>query len=215
MCLWVLPLLFLFQPPSNAAVGGRVEVAEARSAAAPRTSARYARGRADAAAAREAVPVVVWIDGAAPVSRPASAPPVLNQKDTRFEPRMVVVVAGQTVRILNSDPIYHNVFSLSDVKRFNVGRRPAGEHVDVRFDKAGEVPVFCDIHSSMSATIRVLPATTHQWVVLDGGGEFRFPQLPAGRYTVHVAAPGYAELHETIVLAEGQRLDLDTLVLVP
>lgn len=213
MFVWVLPFLVLSQPPANAVVSGSVEVSEARSAAAPRTSARYARGRTDAAA-REAVPVIVWIEGGASVSRPVSTPPVLNQKDTTFEPRMVVVIAGQTVRILNSDPIYHNAFSLSDVKRFNVGRRPAGEHVDVRFDKAGEVPVFCDIHSSMSATIRVLPASTHQWVVLDGGGEFRLPNLPAGRYTVHVAAPGYAELRQTILLAEGQRLELEPVVLV-
>jgi plastocyanin len=213
--MWVLISLWVafLQPPADAVVSGTVTVTESRPTTA-RTSARYARARTESAA-RASVPVVVWIEGGAPVSRPASALPVLNQKDTQFDPRLVVVVAGQSIRILNSDPIYHNVFSLSDVKRFNVGRRPAGEHVDVRFEKPGEVPVFCDIHSSMSATIRVLPSTTLQWVVLEGGGSFRLPDLPAGRYSVHVAAPGYAEIRQTVTLAEGQRLELESFVLEP
>lgn len=215
MWFWLVLLVSVQPPPATAVVSGRVELGQTRSAAAPRTSARYSRGRGEAAASRESVPVVVWIEGGSPAGRPASTPPVLNQKDTAFEPRLVVVLAGQTVRILNSDPIYHNVFSLSDVKRFNVGRRPAGEHVDVRFEKAGEVPVFCDIHSGMSATIRVLPANTRQWVVLDGGGEFRLPDLPAGRYSVHVAAPGFTEVRQTVSVTEGQRLVLEPFVLEP
>ncbi|MEN9838931.1 MAG: hypothetical protein RL177_410 [Bacteroidota bacterium] len=207
--------LLLIQPPSTATVSGRVELGQARiQASANRPQSRYARGRTSETA-KAAVPIVVWIEGTGAQSRPASASPVLNQKDTQFEPRMIVVVAGQKVRIMNSDPIYHNVFSLSDVKRFNVGRRPAGEHVDVLFDKPGEVSVFCDIHSSMNATIRVLPASTAQWVVLDGDGAFRLANLPAGRYSVHVAAPGYAELRQTVTLAAGQRLEMDAFVLEP
>lgn len=208
-------LLFLLQPPATATVSGRVELGEARiQQSGGRSQSRYSRNR-PASAAREQVPVLVWIEGAEAVSRANSEPPVLNQKGTKFEPRLVVVVAGRTVRILNSDPIYHNVFSLSDVKRFNVGRRPAGEHVDVRFDKPGEVQVFCDIHSSMNATIRVLPNTTHQWVVLDGADGFRLPSIPAGRYSIHVFAPGYGELRQSVNLTAGQRLELETFVLEP
>lgn len=207
--------LLLIQPPSTATVSGRVELGQARiQASASRPQSRYARGRVTDAA-RSAVPVVVWIEGSGPQTRPASSTPVLNQKDTQFEPRMVVVVAGQRVRILNSDPIYHNVFSLSDVKRFNVGRRPAGEYVDVLFEKSGEVSVFCDIHSSMNATIRVLPTTTTQWVVLDGAGEFRLPDVAPGRYTIHVTAPGYSEIRQNISLTAGQRLELEAFVLEP
>lgn len=213
--IFIAIALLLIQPPSSATVSGRVELGQARiQSSANRPQSRYARGRG-ADAARSAVPVVVWIEGTGPQTRPASPTPVLNQKDTQFEPRLLVVVAGQRVRILNSDPIYHNVFSLSDVKRFNVGRRPAGEHVDVLFEKPGEVSVFCDIHSSMNATIRVLPTTTAQWVVLDGGGEFRLPNLPAGRYTIHVAAPGYAELRQNLTLTAGQRAELEAFVLEP
>lgn len=211
----VFLLLLLIQPPSTATVSGRVELGQARiQSSANRPQSRYARGRG-ADAARSAVPVVVWIEGTGPQTRSASATLVLNQKDTQFEPRMVVVVAGQRVRILNSDPIYHNVFSLSDVKRFNVGRRPAGEHVDVLFEKPGEVSVFCDIHSSMNATIRVLPTSTAQWVVLDGAGEFRLSNVPTGRYTIHVSAPGYTELRQAVTLTAGQRLEMDAFVLEP
>jgi plastocyanin len=212
----ILLFFFLIQPPSTATVSGRVELGQARiQSSANRPQSRYSRGGRGADAAKSAVPVVVWIEGTGTQARPASSTPVLNQKDTQFEPRMVVVVAGQRVRILNSDPIYHNVFSLSDVKRFNVGRRPAGEHVDVLFEKPGEVSVFCDIHSSMNATIRVLPTTTVQWVVLDGAGEFRLPNLAPGRYSIHVAAPGYAEVRQAVVLSAGQRLELDAFVLEP
>ncbi len=211
----VLILLLLIQPPAPATVSGRVELGQARiQQSGVRGQSRYARGRSTDAV-KASVPVVVWIEGSAPQTASLGAPPVLNQKDTQFEPRMIVVVAGQTVRILNSDPIYHNVFSLSDVKRFNVGRRPAGEHVDVRFDKPGEVSVFCDIHSSMNATIRVLPNTAVHWTVLDGAGTFRLPAVPAGRYTIHVAAPGYTELRQSVTLTAGQRLELDAFVLEP
>lgn len=213
--IFIAIALLLIQPPSTTTVSGRVELGQARiQSSANRPQSRYARGRGGDAA-KSAVPVVVWIEGTGAQSRAASGTPVLNQKDTQFEPRMVVVVAGQRVRILNSDPIYHNVFSLSDVKRFNVGRRPAGEHVDVLFEKPGEVSVFCDIHSSMNATIRVLPTTTLQWVVLDGAGEFRLPNVPAGRYTIHVAAPGYAELRQNLTLTAGQRAELEAFVLEP
>lgn len=214
MILFFILLLWI-QPPSAGTVTGRVELGQARiQSSASRPQSRYARGRGGDAA-KSAVPVVVWLEGTGTPSRPATSAPVLNQKDTQFEPRMVVVVAGQRVRILNSDPIYHNVFSLSDVKRFNVGRRPAGEHVDVLFDKPGEVSVFCDIHSSMNATIRVLPTTTAQWVVLDGAGEFRLPNVAPGRYSIHVAAPGYAEVRQSVTVTAGQRLELEAFVLEP
>lgn len=207
VCILILSVLF-WQPPADAVVSGWVDVVDGRPSAAPRTSARYARGRSDATTARDAVPVLVWLEGSEPVSRSAAAAPVLNQKDTKFEPRLVVVVAGQVVRVLNSDPIYHNVFSLSDVKRFNVGRRPAGEYVDIRFDKPGEVAVFCDIHSSMTATIRVLPPTAVQWVVMESGAEFRLAGIPPGRYTLHVSSPGYSETRRMVDLSAGQRLEL-------
>ncbi len=211
----VFLLLFLIQPPATATVSGRVELGEARiQQSGARSQSRYARNR-PAEATREQVPVLVWIEGAESVTHTNTEPPVLNQKDTKFEPRLVVVVAGRTVRVINSDPIYHNVFSLSDAKRFNVGRRPAGEYVDVRFDTPGEVQVFCDIHSSMNATIRVLPNTTHQWVVLDGADGFRLPPVPAGRYTIHVYAPGYGEVRKSVNLTAGQRLELETFVLEP
>ena len=74
---------------------------------------------------------------------------VLDQVDKRFSPRLIAVRIGESVRIKNSDPVYHNVFSLSKTKRFDVGRRSPKDYEDVLFDKVGIVDVFCDIHHSL------------------------------------------------------------------
>lgn len=115
---------------------------------------------------------------------------VLDQVNRRFEPRFIAVRAGDFVRIKNSDPVYHNVFSLSKTKRFDVGRRSPKDYEDVVFKKAGVVDVFCDLHSNMHAVIRVLPEGTVTWKQLDGSGSFRFEKIPEGEYTLHFFALG-------------------------
>jgi plastocyanin len=82
----------------------------------------------------------------------------IRQEHERFMPRVVAVTVGSEVEFPNDDPIYHNVFSLSRVKTFNLGRYPRGETRRVRFDTPGIVKVFCDIHSHMSAKDIALPA---------------------------------------------------------
>jgi plastocyanin len=76
----------------------------------------------------------------------------IRQRDENFIPRVVAVPVGSEVQFPNDDPIYHNVFSLSRVKTFNLGRFPRGESKSVRVTKPGVVKVFCEIHSHMTAT---------------------------------------------------------------
>jgi len=108
--------------------------------------------------------------------------PRLDQQNETFVPHVLAIVAGTTVDFPNNDRTYHNVFSLSKTKTFDLGRYAAGHSKSVRFDKPGIVRVFCDIHSHMSAFVLVF---THRYFsVADADGVFRLPNVPPGAYTV-------------------------------
>jgi plastocyanin len=117
----------------------------------------------------------------------AGALPQLAQKGQRFVPRVLPVAVGTTVDFPNMDPIFHNVFSLSPVKRFDLGRYPRGHSKRVTFGTPGLVNVFCDIHSSMAAYVLVLPH--HAFAQPDSDGAFTLPDLPSGHYVLHVWHP--------------------------
>ena len=125
--------------------------------------------------------VVVYLRNA----RPQHVSPmraVIRQHDETFTPRVVAVTVGSEVDFPNDDPIYHNVFSLSRAKNFNLGRYPRGETRRVRFDKPGVVKVFCEIHSHMSATVMVFD---HPWfAVPDEAGRFQLPPVPPGDHQI-------------------------------
>jgi len=89
---------------------------------------------------------------------------------------------GSTVSFPNEDPIFHNVFSLSKARAFDLGYYPAGETREVKFDAPGIAQVYCHLHSDMSAAVVVVPT---QWYSQpDEHGSFSFPGLPAGSYRV-------------------------------
>ena len=121
--------------------------------------------------------VVVYLRDA----RPQPVTPMhvaIHQINESFTPRVVAVTVGSEVEFPNDDPIYHNVFSLSRAKNFNLGRYPKGDTRRVRFDRTGVVKVFCEIHSHMSATVMVFD---HPWfAVPKEDGTFELPAVPAG-----------------------------------
>lgn len=120
---------------------------------------------------------------------------VLAQKNKAFEPHLLVVTKGSSVEFPNHDPWFHNVFSLFDGKRFDLGLYEAGSSRTVRFDREGISYIFCNIHPEMSAVVVVLG--TPYFAVTNKDGEFSIPNVPAGRYTLHVwnesAQPAKAE----------------------
>ena len=148
--------------------------------------------------ATDAVIYVTQIPAAAESSLAAThgARPKLAQKNESFVPRVVPVAVGTTVDFPNLDPIYHNVFSLSPIKRFDLGKYPRGQSKAVLFNKAGLVNVFCDIHSEMAAYVLVLPH--HAFVQPRADGTFELPDLPAGRYELHVWHPDLNEIVRTV-----------------
>ncbi len=104
----------------------------------------------------------------------------VSQKKAQFSPHVLPVVVGTTVEWPNKDDIYHNVFSYSEAKYFDLGLYKNGDTKSVTFDKAGRVDVFCSIHSSMSCIVLVLEnpyfaATTDK-------GVFTIPDVPPGTY---------------------------------
>jgi len=127
--------------------------------------------------------VVVYIEGdlpSSPPSRPVTAE--LAQQDRRFDPDLVVVPAGSTVSFPNMDPIFHNVFSLSKAKSFDLGNYAQGKTRTVVFPRPGIVFVDCHLHPNMSAVIVVTP---NRWSTkADASGRFVLPDLPPGTYTV-------------------------------
>ena len=113
--------------------------------------------------------VVLWLE---PVDRPAPAVPPrrerMVQKDKRFQPHVLAIGVGGTVDFPNLDPIFHNAFSNYSAQQFDVGLYPPGSSKSVVFVKPGIERVFCNIHSSMSAIIAVVP-TPWYTVTQDSG----------------------------------------------
>jgi plastocyanin len=124
--------------------------------------------------------VVVYLEGLIGEVKPVAGE--IRQRNRRFEPEILAVPRGSTVSFPNSDPIFHNVFSLSKLKSFDLGYYPAGSTRLVRFDQPGPVQVYCHLHSDMSALILVTPNGFYTQPSSDGG--FKFVGLPAGSYTV-------------------------------
>lgn len=113
----------------------------------------------------------------------ASKPPVtamLDQQGARFDPDLIVIPVGSTVEFPNSDPIFHNVFSLSKAQPFDLGYYPRGESRSVRFEHPGVIQVYCHIHANMYAAIVVTASPWFQKPAADGS--FSFSNVPPGRY---------------------------------
>jgi plastocyanin len=114
---------------------------------------------------------------------PPPKPPVtevLNQQGARFQSEVIVVPVGSAVEFPNSDPIFHNVFSLSKAQPFDLGYYPQGQSRTVKFNNPGVVQVYCHIHSNMYAAIVVTRSPWFQKPLPDGS--FSFSNVPAGRY---------------------------------
>jgi len=163
------------------------------------TASLYQRGpavelrsdRQDDPLAAERARVVVYLEGAWP-SNPVTAS--IEQKDRRFIPELLTIPVGSTVSFPNLDPIFHNVFSLSRPKSFDLGNYPKDHTRTVTFTKPGVEFVNCHLHPNMSATIVITP---NAWrTTADGTGKFTLRNVPAGPYTIvawHKAAGSFKQ----------------------
>jgi plastocyanin len=136
----------------------------------------------------DASQVVVWLTALTGRSaKEASLPHQqlrLVQRHKSFEPHLLVIQAGSLVQFPNDDPFFHNVFSLFEGKRFDLGLYEAGSTRSVLFDKPGICYLFCNIHPEMSAVVIVL--TTPYYAISDRAGQISISDVPPGRYELEI-----------------------------
>jgi plastocyanin len=150
--------------------------------------------------------VVVYLTGFAASS--ATDTVKLGQRDERFEPKVLPIVVGQKVEFPNYDRLYHNVFSVSPVKSFDLGQYKSSDSPrSVVFDEPGLVPVFCNIHPHMISYVVVLENPSWAITGVDGGFELR--GAPPGRVTVNAWFPGAQHVSREVVLADGDPVQVD------
>jgi len=137
----------------------------------------------------------------------------IRQRGENFVPRVVAVTVGSEVDFPNEDPLYHNVFSLSRVKTFDLGRYPKGKSRGERFDKPGLVKVFCQIHSHMSATVMVFD---HPWFsVPDEGGTFALRAVPPGMHQITAWHERLGDTTLPVRVEPGRPASVDFVLPVP
>lgn len=176
-------------PPPAASVAGHVEL--------PRVGA----------SAHEPA-VVVWLS---PVNVSVELPSVqpgrfkLIQKNRMFSPHLLVIPVGSTVAFPNADPFFHNVFSLFNGKRFDLGLYEAGSSKEVVFSREGVSYIFCNIHPEMSAVVVSLSTLFH--AIPDPSGKFVFHDVQPGEYELRIWIEGTPQ---TILDKLSRRVHLGT-----
>jgi plastocyanin len=130
--------------------------------------------------------VVVWLaspDGVV-LHGASKQRKVITQRNKRFSPHIVAVEAGSEVDFPNEDPFFHNVFSIFNGKRFDLGLYASGETRPVNFSRAGVSYIFCNIHPQMSAVVVALD--TPYFAISDQAGVFTIGIIPPGSYRLNV-----------------------------
>ena len=191
---------------AEATVEGRVTLPKGRHA--PVMTKRYEVVTKGGVVATNPPLAVVYLDGApsSPGPRPTKQ---LTQREMNFLPSLLPIQVGTRVEFPNEDDTYHNIFSYSPAKRFDLGRyrpdeRPIPSQV---FEKTGLVTLRCDIHEHMRGLILVLD--TPHFTVTDADGRFRLANLPPGKYTLKVWIDSKTIREQPVELTRGTTLQID------
>jgi plastocyanin len=152
---------------------------------------------------------VAFIEGNDPASSAALAQthttasaPHISHKDQAFSPRALVITTGTTVDFKNDDRIYHNAFSLSKSKPFDLGIYPEGTSKFVTFNEPGLVRVYCNMHPAMISNILVLG--NPYFAVTSDDGQFHIDDLPNGNFTLRIWSE-HAEEHSRTLSVTGDQ----------
>ena len=200
--LILAPIQFM----AGATVEGYVELPESRSA--PVVAKRYEIVTRGGVLSTEPPVAVVYLDGSFPKQTSHSTKQVV-QKNLTFVPSLLPVQVGTRVEFPSLDDTYHNIFSYSPAKRFDLGRyrpdeRPIPSQV---FDTPGLVTLRCDIHEHMRGLILVLD--TPYFVMTDTDGRFRLRGLPSGHYTLKAWINSKTTRERPVELKNSETLHVD------
>lgn len=180
----VLALMqFVPGPPQPGTITGKIEI---KAAAPQQAASRYPSPGGQVQKSVEPIPTVVFVEG--PVAGAQSwsriPKPVIVQKDLQFSPVLLVIPKDVSVAFPNEDSEFHNVFSYSKPKRFDLGRYPKGESKNVVFDKPGIVKIYCEVHPWMRAAVLVLE--NPYYAIVSADGTFVIRGVPAGHYDLTI-----------------------------
>ncbi len=206
--LWLNAVCSVFPAAllAGAAVEGRVELPKSHSA--PVQAKRYQIVTKAGVLSTQPPLAVVYLEGFffQPVALPTKQ---VAQKDLTFVPSLLPIRVGTKVEFPNLDDTYHNIFSYSPAKRFDLGRyRPDERPIPTQvFDKPGLVILRCDIHEHMRGLILVL--NTPYFVMTDTSGHFRLDGVPAGHYILKTWIDSRTTREKPVELKSGETLHVD------
>ncbi|MEK6770006.1 MAG: methylamine utilization protein [Gemmatimonadota bacterium] len=181
-------------------VGAGLVFALAARPAAAQVSGRVAVTDAGGRTAPDLGDAVIFLDGRGPRGAAPSRPEIALDA-RQFRPRVSVIPVGTTMNFPNLDPFNHNVFSLAGGSAFDLGLYGRGESRNHRFNRAGLVRIFCNIHPRMSAFIVVRDNAWHTQPGADGS--FTIAGVPPGTYTLHIWHERAPEIRQQITVPAG------------
>jgi plastocyanin len=205
-------------PQATGRIEGEVVISTALSSRRPRfriyaDPGPGARPPAQAPEVAEIRNVVLFVQDAPALEASSPAHAAMRQEDERFVPHVLPVLRGTTVDFPNADGVFHNVFSLSSAKTFDLGRYPTGAAKSVQFDRSGVVQVFCHIHSDMSAIVLVLDNA--HFAVPVASGHYSIDAVPPGEYTVVGWHERIKPVPRTVRVVAGETARLDFNIPIP
>lgn len=203
----VLTTIFTHQLRADGTVEGVVQLPRVTPAA-PNT-ARYQNKIVGEVGLPDPPMAVVYLEGNFPVIPTNNARSAkMEQKHYQFAPGILAIQKGTSVEFPNLDDAYHNVFSYSRAKRFDLGRyRKDEKPAALTFDKPGVVKLYCEIHEHMRGTILVLDSP--YFVKTDPNGKYRLEHLPTGTYTVKTWVNEKTIYSKTVDLKDGKTVKVD------
>ncbi len=148
--------------------------------------------------------VVIYLEGQLPCKAETAT---MEQRNRRFAPELLAIAAGSTVSFPNYDPIFHNVFSFSKPRNFDLGNYPKGQTRTVLFARPGIVLVNCRLHPNMAAAILVAPNNWH--ANSDAAGRFVLRDVPAGHYTAVAWHKAAGFFRQPVTLLSGRDAHLE------
>jgi len=203
MLFRIIPVLLVAFAPSlstAATLTGEVDLKQPKQR---RGAMRYSGDNSEMGPPAPFLSVVYLTQEGLSAGAPPEEPLVMAQRGLQFYPAVLPVSAGSRVAFPNEDNTYHNVFSYSPEKRFDLGRYAKGEGPPVvTFDQVGVVRIFCEVHEHMRALVLVLD--TPYFATTDEAGRFTLSDLPPGNYTLNVWRLNQPLLQQGVTITAGE-----------
>jgi plastocyanin len=206
--LVIVLVAFVRSTPAAASIEGNVTLPSIVPASPGASTARYQVKTSGKIAPPEPPKAVVYLEGDFSKIPPRTDPVEMGQRNFQFGQSILVVQKGTKIDFPNYDDGYHNVFSYSKPKSFDLGRyRKDEKPASQVFDKTGVVKLYCEIHEHMKATILVVD--TPFFTKTDAKGTYKLENLPAGKYTLKCWIDEKTLLEKPVELKEGETARVD------